>query len=142
MSTGDSRNLILELRTPARPRELKRIRDAVRKTVTAAGCGEACTVDIVMAVDEACQNIIRHAYGKDRDGEIVLEIEQQGEDLIFSLVDFAPPIDPARVKPRDLDDVRPGGLGTHLIQRVMDSADFIEPPPGCGNLLRMVKRIE
>ena len=64
-----------------------------------------------------------------------------GEDLVLSLIDFAPTIDLARVKPRDLDDVRPGGLGTHLIRKVMDSADFIDPPPGCGNLLRMVKRI-
>lgn len=142
MSAGDARDLILELRTPARAKELKRIRDGVRKTVLEAGCGEECTADIVMAIDEACQNIIRHAYGKDRSGEIVLEIERQGDDLVFSLVDFAPRIDPARVKPRDLDDVRPGGLGTHLIRKVMDSADFVEPPPGCGNLLRMVKRIE
>jgi sigma-B regulation protein RsbU (phosphoserine phosphatase) len=142
MSTGDARNLLLELRLPARARELKRIRDAVRKTVKEAGCGKQCAGDIVMAVDEACQNIIRHAYGVDRSGEILLEVERQGEDLVFSLVDFAPRIDPARVKPRDLDDVRPGGLGTHLIRKVMDSADFIEPPPGCGNLLRMVKRIE
>ena len=50
-------------------------------------------------------------------------------------------IDPAQVQPRDLDDVRPGGLGTHLIREVMDAADFVEAPPGCGNLLRMVKRI-
>ena len=142
MSTGDSRDLILELRTPARAGELKRIRDAVRETAVTAGCGSGCAGDIVMAVDEACQNIIRHAYGKHRDGEIVVEIERQGEDLVLSLVDFAPPIDPTRVKGRDLDDVRPGGLGTHLIREVMDSADFIEPPPGCGNLLRMVKRIE
>ncbi len=141
MSAGGTRDVMLELRTPARAAELKRIRDAVRETALAAGCGSECAADIVMAVDEACQNIIRHAYGEEREGEIVLEIERQGEDLILSLVDFAPPIDPAQVKPRDLDDVRPGGLGTHLIRKVMDSADFIEPPPGCGNLLRMVKRI-
>ncbi len=134
--------MVLELRTAARAAELKRIRDAVRETALTQGCGSECAADIVMAIDEACQNIIRHAYGKDRSGEIVLEVERQGEDLVFSLVDFAPRIDPARVKPRDLDDVRPGGLGTHLIREVMDSADFIEPPPGSGNLLRMVKRIE
>ena len=142
MSAGGPRDLILELRTSAKAGELKRIRDAVRETTLAAGCGSECAADIVMAVDEACQNIIRHAYGKDRDGEIVLEIERQGDSLVLLLVDFAPRIDPTRVKPRDLDDVRPGGLGTHLIRKVMDSADFIEPPPGCGNLLRMVKRIE
>ena len=97
---------------------------------------------IVLAVDEACQNVIRHAYCGDAGGDIVLEIERRGDILIFSLRDFAPPIDPTRVKPRDLDDVRPGGLGTHFIRDVMDEADFTSPPSGDGNLLRMVKRIE
>jgi sigma-B regulation protein RsbU (phosphoserine phosphatase) len=132
---------LLELRVPARPRELAGIRAAVRESALSAGCSEAGAHDIVMAVDEACQNIIRHAYGGECEGDIVLRIERQGDALVFSLIDFAPPVDPEKVKPRELDDVRPGGLGTFLIQEVMDSAEFREPPPGCGNLLRMVKRI-
>ncbi len=52
------------------------------------------------------------------------------------------PIDPKTVRPRDLDDVRPGGLGTHFIAEVMDDAKFERPPSGNGNLLIMVKRIE
>jgi sigma-B regulation protein RsbU (phosphoserine phosphatase) len=73
---------------------------------------------------------------------MVLAVDRHGPELVFSLVDWAPRTDPRRVQPRSLEDVRPGGLGTHLIQEVMDSAEFVEPPPGCGNLLRMVKRIE
>ena len=140
--TDSGKDQSFEGRFNAHPSRLREIRSAVQRVTTRFGASKTCAEDIVLAVDEACQNIIRHAYGVDRDGEIVLEIERQGETLVFSLVDFAPPVDPARVKPRDLDDVRPGGLGTHLIRKVMDSADFIEPPPGCGNLLRMVKRIE
>ena len=108
---------ILELRVPARARELRRIREAVRKRVLACGAAPDCVHDVVMAVDEACQNDIRHAYGENRKGEIVLKIERQGDELVFSLMDFAPRIDPAKVRPRSLDDVRPGGLGTHLISR-------------------------
>jgi len=132
---------VLALRVPARPGELKGIRAAVRRCAEEAGMGEACIQDVVMAVDEACQNVIRHAYGDGQAGDIVLEVEREGGTLVFCLKDFAPPVDPSRVKPRDLDDLRPGGLGTHLIQEVMDSAGFVENPPGCGNLLRMVKRI-
>ncbi|MDJ0852116.1 MAG: ATP-binding protein [Myxococcota bacterium] len=132
---------LLELRFPARASELAGVRAAVRKLVVEVGCTDAAAVDIVMAVDEACQNIIRHAYRGGEPGDIVLRIERAGGNLVFSLVDFAPRVDPRKVKPRDLDDVRPGGLGTFLIREVMDSADFVEPPPGCGNLLRMVKRI-
>ena len=69
-------------------------------------------------------------------------LPSMADALYFSLVDSAPRVDPARVRPRDLDDVRPGGLGTHFIQTVMDEAEFLEPPSGVGNLLRMVRRID
>lgn len=132
---------ILQLRFRADAGKLRQVRRSVRESVRACGATEGCAGDVVMAVDEVCQNIIRHAYGGSGRGEIVLEIERSGDELVFWLTDFAPRVDPATVRPRDLDDVRPGGLGTHLIRQVMDSAEFIEPPPGCGNLFRMVKRI-
>lgn len=132
---------LLERRFPAAPSELKATRHAVQNALADCGLSEALSRDVVMALDEACQNVIRHAYGSDRSGDIELAIERDDNDLVFLLTDWAPRTDPARVKPRDLDDIRPGGLGTHLIREVMDSADFVEAPPGCGNLLRMVKRI-
>ena len=138
----ESASLLLELRVPAQPKQLRRVREAVRKAVEGCGCSPQATDDIVLAVDEACQNVIRHAYRNEPRGSIVLEIARVGDDLIFSLRDFAPPIDPAQVKPRDLDDLRPGGLGTHFIRNVMDEAYFVQRSSGDGNLLRMVKRIE
>jgi sigma-B regulation protein RsbU (phosphoserine phosphatase) len=132
---------LLEIRIPARSEHLGELRSAVRECVSAAGCSETPTADIVLAVDEACQNVIRHAYKGDADGVIELSICREGNDLIFSLRDEAPTIDPNQVKPRDLDDVRPGGLGTHFIHKLMDRVEFIQPPRGAGNLLRMVKRI-
>ena len=116
------------------------MRDAVRASLLGCGTEPACAEDCVMAVDEACQNIIRHGYCGAA-GDILLEIERVGDELVVSLTDFAPRVDPERVKPRALDDLRPGGLGTHLMRQVMDRVEFAEPPPGCGNLLRMVKRI-
>jgi sigma-B regulation protein RsbU (phosphoserine phosphatase) len=136
---GDGR--VLRLRFPARAAELAGVRRAVRDRVLACGAAPECASDVVMAVDEACQNVIRHAYGGECDREIVLEVERRGDELVFHLRDFAPPVDPSQVKPRDLDDLRPGGLGTHLIAEVMDATEFVEPPPGGGNLLRMTKRI-
>jgi len=133
---------VLELRFPARAAELKRIREAVRESVEDCGCSAKSTADIVLALDEACQNIIRHAYRGDSDGLIELEIARRGDGLVFSLADDAPTIDPSCVKPRDLGDIRPGGLGTHFIRRVMDEVEFLQPPSGRGNLLRMVRRID
>jgi sigma-B regulation protein RsbU (phosphoserine phosphatase) len=133
---------LLEFRIRSRSDQLGKMRAAVRECVEASGCSETQTADIVLAIDEACQNIIRHAYKEDPNGVIELEIRREGRDLIFSLFDSAPEIDLSQVKPRDLDDIRPGGLGTHFIHELMDRADFVLRPPGTGNLLRMVKRIE
>jgi sigma-B regulation protein RsbU (phosphoserine phosphatase) len=132
---------VLELRLPARAAELKNIRSAVKKCAEQAGMGAACVQDVVMAVDEACQNVIRHAYGDSCSGDLLLEVDRDEDTLVFCLKDFAPPVDHSKIRPRELDDVRPGGLGTHLIREVMDSTGFVEDPPGCGNLLRMEKRI-
>jgi sigma-B regulation protein RsbU (phosphoserine phosphatase) len=139
--TANGNVTLLEIRIPARSDRLGELRSAVRECVMAAGCSETPAADIVLAIDEACQNVIRHAYKGDPDGIIELEICREGSDLIFALRDEAPTIDASRVKPRNLDDVRPGGLGTHFIRKLMDRVDFIPPPRGAGNLLRMVKRI-
>lgn len=132
---------LLRLAFPSRPAELKRVREAIAATLDAAGCPAAATRDCVLAVDEACQNIIRHAYGGDPDGEIILEIRRDGDALIVLLRDFAETVDPRRIKPRDLDQVRPGGLGTHLMQETMDAVDFLPASDNGGNLLKMVKKL-
>ncbi len=141
MSELQSKRL-LQLRFPARAAELKKIRDAIRQAVEGCGCSAKSTADIVLAIDEACQNIIRHAYRGDSDNVIEIEVEHRGDGLVFTLADQAPAIDPSLVKPRDLDDIRPGGLGTHFISRVMDEVEFLRPASGRGNLLRMVRRID
>lgn len=133
-------DVLAELRFPARPARLKQVRALVRRVTLAAGCGAECVHDIVVAVDEACQNIIRHAYGGGR-GDIVLTIGRRDDSLVVRLVDFAPPVDVSKIRPRPLDELRPGGLGTHFIFELMDEVSFLPPPPGAGNLLQMSKRI-
>ena len=132
---------VLERRFPAEAGQLSSLRKAVEECALACGAAQQSACDVVRAVDEACQNIIRHAYAEAAAGDIVVEIDSHPGELIVSLTDFAPRIDPSCVRPRDLDDVRPGGLGTYLIRETMDSAGFVEPPPGSGNQLRMIKRI-
>lgn len=132
---------LMAFRFPALPERLRLVRGAVKELARLNGCSDSVARDIVIAVDEACQNVIRHGYKGRADGEIALEVERQGGDLILLLKDEAPTVDPSMVRPRDLDDIRPGGIGTHLIRSVMDEVAFVAPPPGGGNILRMVKRI-
>ncbi|MCW8836646.1 MAG: ATP-binding protein [Rhodospirillales bacterium] len=132
---------LLEMRFDARPDILKTIRDRVREAAGKCGFGSNDAHDLVIAVDEACQNIIRHAY-KGRGGDAVLEILRDDDSIIVLLHDFADPVDLGKIKPRSLDDVRPGGLGTHFIRAVMDEVDYLEPPAGVrGNLLRLAKHL-
>lgn len=125
---------------PARAEQLCDIRKAVADGASGLGCPAEQVGDVVLAVDEACQNIIRHGYGG-ADGDIIVQIARDGAFLVVRLIDFAPPADLAKIAPRPLDEVRPGGLGTHFMRSVMDEVAFLPAPPGTGNLLQMIKRI-
>jgi anti-sigma regulatory factor (Ser/Thr protein kinase) len=86
-------------------------------------------------------NVIQHAYKGDYSGEIELEILNNGNRLLFRVKDHAAPIDLECVKPRDLDEVRPGGLGTHFIKEIMDECVMGHLEGGTGNYLEMIKKI-
>ena len=133
---------LIDFKFPAQPSWMKLARACVRQACVKVGCEEAETNDVVLALDEACQNVIRHAYGGPSEDEIELTVRSRPGRLVFRLRDFAAPVDPSKIKPRDLDDVRPGGLGTHLIQEVMDEVQYLRPSQGEGNLLRLVKNIK
>jgi sigma-B regulation protein RsbU (phosphoserine phosphatase) len=137
----DSPIMLAEVRFTSRPDQLKHVRSVVREVLEQTGCDDESRLKIVLALDEACTNVIRHAYGGDEDGDIVLQISRERDDLVFRVRDFADPIDRSRVRPRDLDDIRPGGLGVHFIYEIMDQTTFLDPPDGDGNLLVMRKRI-
>ncbi len=132
---------IAQLRIASRPDRLRMVRALVNEAGSANGCSSECISQMVMAVDEACQNIIRHAYGGDPEGEIVVDIRRRDDAIAIHLLDFADPVDVSTIKPRMLDDVKPGGLGTHFIQQCMDEFSFLTPPDGIGNCLRLVKKI-
>jgi len=133
---------LMQMRVAAKPNRLKLIRNAVREASEFCGFSKTDVNDIILAVDEACQNVIRHAYGGESEEDISIKLRQRPDAIVIFIRDFADPVDVSKVKPRDLDDIRPGGLGTHLIQEVMDEVDFLPPPIDGGNLLRLVKRIE
>ena len=132
----------ISLRVGAQARNLRILRRLVREAALECGCSDDCARDAVIAVDEACQNVIRHAYGNQDSGDVIVEIRSDGGYIVFSIVDFAAPVNPETVRPRALEDIRPGGLGTHFINECMDSWGFREPPQGAGNCLWMAKKME
>ncbi len=139
---GETLELMLEQRFGAGLAGLKAVRGSVLATALSCGFDDAGARDVALAVDEACKNIIVHAYRGESAGDIVLSIYRCRGGIVLHLRDFAPAVDPARVAPRELDDLRPGKRGTHFIRAIMDSAEFLPPPDGRGNLLQLVKRLE
>lgn len=136
-----NRETLLKMQFPGKPDRLKLVRSSVLETAKLCGCNSDDIEAIVIAVDEACQNVIRHAYGETQEGDIILEIRRRGDEVVIFLRDFADPVDVSKIKPRDLDEIRPGGLGTHFIQELMDGVEFLAPPADGGNLMRMIKKI-
>lgn len=125
----------------SRADKLKPVRDAVRVLAQRIGCSHGNIDCMVMAINEACMNVIQHAYGVKDDGEVILEFWQDDEDMVIRIHDFAEKIDRQTIRSRDLDDIRPGGLGVHLINKMMDSVEYLDGLDGIGNMLQMRKRL-
>jgi anti-sigma regulatory factor (Ser/Thr protein kinase) len=125
----------------SRADKLKPVREAVRDLARRQGCSEENLDCMVMAINEACMNVMQHAYGDDDSGEIILEFWKDQDELVIRIYDFADRVDRSQIKSRQLDDLRPGGLGVHLIHKVMDRVDYLDSPEEKGNLLEMRKRI-
>ena len=133
---------LLELRFPAQANRLKLVRGAIRAAARMCGFNDTAAQNIVLAVDEACQNIIVHGYKGREDGEIVLSLARRADGIQVCLVDSAPLVDPATIVPRALTDIKPGRLGSYFIREIMDTADYRPRPDGTGNLLEMFKRLD
>ena len=132
---------LLELRFRANASRLCLIRPLVKRVAEVVGCQQDLADQLVLAVNEACMNVIQHAYKGDDTGEIILEILNNKKNLLFRLKDFAEPVDLESIHPRDLDDLRPGGLGTHFIREIMDKCEMGHLENCQGNYLEMIKRI-
>jgi len=140
VNVSEQGECILHLEFEARVDNLKAIRPQVDETAVAEGFDEKTADQLVLAIDEACANVIRHAY-EYKPGSVILNIYREDGDLVFVLEDFAESIDCSSIKPRKLDEVRPGGLGLNLIDQIMDSWEFVNSADGKGNVLIMKKQL-
>lgn len=130
-----------ELNIEADANKLCDVRKFVKEVIESFGCCEETSNKIILAVNEACMNVIQHAYKESEQGKMLLQIEKKGSLLIFRLNDFAKPVDIECIKPRDLDEIRPGGLGTFFITEIMDECERGHLDEGEGNYLIMKKEI-
>ena len=96
---------------------------------------------ITLAVDEALANIIRHGYRNREDGPIWIScgfMNTSENRLMIDIEDECPQVEPQSMAGRDLEDIRPGGLGVHLMREVMDLCEF-NMRPKTGMRVRLEK---
>lgn len=128
----------IEIKLPSDPRYLKIIRNGISHISEICGFSDEECNALTIAVDEAAANIIKHTYSGDENQTIVVRFTIKDDRLEITLRDFGKKIDPKNIKPRNLDDIRPGGLGVHLIKSAMDEVTY-DNSPEVGNQLIMTK---
>jgi anti-sigma regulatory factor (Ser/Thr protein kinase) len=129
---------MIEMKIPAEARYLKIIRIGVGYICEVLGFTAEDQNNIILAVDEACSNIVKHAYDHTESDIIHMTCKLFPDRIEFMLRDFGKKVNINQIKSRSLDDLRPGGLGVHLIKSVMDEVKY-DTSLKVGNKLKLVK---
>jgi serine/threonine-protein kinase RsbW len=133
------------LQVPSSTENLALIREFVTSVGAQAGLDESGVAQLELAVDEACANVIEHAYGHDTTKEVIVRAVFNDETLRISVIDEGRGFDPNKVKQETIEQLvherKSGGLGIRLIKTLMDEVSY-EIVPGQKNELHMTKRIK
>lgn len=116
------------------------IRTLIRETAGLLGFTRDEASEIELAVTEALANVIRHCYGNCPEERMDVVFTFSGPAFEVQIDDYGKFVDPSCIKGRDLDDIRPGGLGVHLMRKMMDEVVYRENQWG-GTSLVLRKRL-
>ena len=99
--------------------------------------------ELVLAIAEAAQNIVKHAFKNSASPTelMVVQISCENNKLQIAFYDRGTPVDPKKVKHREIDNVKPGGLGTFFIQEIMDAVEFKDGKKPWINHLVLTKQL-
>ena len=131
----------ITLSFPSHPKYLSLVRAVTAKIAELHGMDNLLVEDIKLAIDEACTNIMKHAYSGDTTKRIVLKYKTAQKGFKVIIEDNGVKARADLIKGRDLDDIRPGGLGIHFIKRVFDVFQFDERKKK-GNRLLLMKTLK
>ena len=133
------------LHVPSSTENLAMIRDFVKSIGTQSGMEDLDVARLELAVDEACANVIEHAYDDDTSKEVEIRASVDETSVQIEVVDTGKGFDPAAVEQLKVKDLmtakRSGGLGMRLMKSFMDEVHY-EVQPGVKNELKMVKRLK
>jgi anti-sigma regulatory factor (Ser/Thr protein kinase) len=126
---------------PSHPKYLCVVREVTARIGLMHDLGEEVVEEIKLAVDEACSNVIKYAYRGNADKRIVVRYKVDRGQFEVVIEDSGIKADPGVIRGRKLEEVRPGGLGVHLIKRCFDVFEFDEKKKN-GNRLRLVRYLK
>lgn len=130
------------LHIDSRTEQLVTVREFIAQEAAAFGFAEEDVSKIALAVDEACTNIIKHAYRFDPGGRITVEVRRGDGAFTVTVIDHGRGFDPEAIRTPDMKEYlskyRRGGLGVFLMRSLMDEVEY-HIVPGERNEVRMTK---
>ncbi len=133
-----------ELKVKSKTENLSVIRDFISSNALEAGISSEVVDNIMLAVDEACTNIIKHAYHSYPEGEIVIRVKFDNRKFNILIIDYGNTFDPTSVPKPDLrkyyQEHKVGGLGMYLMRTLMDDVEYTTVP-GKYNQVLLSKNI-
>ena len=133
------------LKVKSRTENLSQIRDFVGAVAAEVNISKDIVENIILAVDEACTNIIKHAYKYSPEGEIEIKIKPSASKFVISIFDKGISFEPETIPEPDLQKYyrqrRVGGLGIYLMRTLMDDVKY-SSKPGKYNEVQLSKNIK
>jgi len=122
---------------------LKEVRTFSREVFDKVNLPQEQKDELVLAIAEAAQNIVKHAYKgiEETKDKMQIKISLKDDQLEIGFFDKGKPVVPENIQHRKLDDIKPGGLGTFFIKQIMDEAIFKKNQKGWVNHLILTKTI-
>lgn len=134
-----------KLKVKSKTEHLSLIRDFVSTAAIDAGVQPDVVENIILAVDEACTNIIKHAYQSFPDGELIIKTKSTLSRFVVSITDYGKSFEPEIIPEPDLQKYyrqkRVGGLGMYLMKTLMDDVKYVSVP-GKYNEVLLSKNIK
>ena len=122
---------------PVSSKSLREVREFSREVISQSEILQDSKDELVLAIAEAAQNIVKHAYKDNQDTTDKMQIKISFKDnkLEIGFFDKGKPVVEENIKHRSLDDIKPGGLGTYFIKQIMDEGVFKEATGWHNNLV-------
>lgn len=125
-------------------KELKKIRSFIIKHAKSFGFNDSESQNIALAVDEACSNLIKHAFKFDSEKKILIEIEKNSRFFTVKIMDDGAPFNPLEVEAPNMEDYfreyKIGGLGIQIMRKIMDEITYLPSKPSQGNNILTLKK--